>query len=75
MFTSQNMVLVTRLYEVFCAFSIAIFNLIFLLISKILHYSMGRDSSVGIATCYGLGGPRLESRWGERYFPLRSKPP
>jgi hypothetical protein len=41
---------VTRLCEVFCVFSIVIFNLIFLLISKILHYSMGRDSSVGIAT-------------------------
>jgi hypothetical protein len=24
----------------------------------------GRDSSVGIATCYGLDGPRIESRWG-----------
>jgi hypothetical protein len=24
-----------------------------------------RDSSVGIATCYELEGPRIESRWGE----------
>jgi hypothetical protein len=27
----------------------------------------GRNSSVGIATRYGLDGPRIESRWG-RYF-------
>ena len=25
---------------------------------------MGRDSSVGIATHYGLDGPGIESRWG-----------
>jgi hypothetical protein len=25
---------------------------------------MGRDSSVGIATRYGLGGPGIECRWG-----------
>jgi hypothetical protein len=28
----------------------------------------GRDSSVGIVTRYGLGGPRIESRWGGRDF-------
>ena len=27
---------------------------------------VGRDSSVGIATRYGLGGPGIESRWGAR---------
>ena len=26
-------------------------------------YIMGRDSAVGIATRYGLDGPRIESRW------------
>jgi hypothetical protein len=35
--------------------------------------STGRDSSVGIATCYGLGGPGIESRWG-RDFPQPSRP-
>jgi hypothetical protein len=25
---------------------------------------MGRDSSVGIATGYGLDGPGIKSRWG-----------
>jgi hypothetical protein len=29
--------------------------------------SMGRDSSVGIATRYGLEGPGIESRWGARF--------
>ena len=28
---------------------------------------MGRDSSVGIATRYGLDGPGIESRWGWDY--------
>ena len=28
---------------------------------------VGRESSVGIATRYGLDGPGLGSRWGERY--------
>ena len=28
---------------------------------------MGRDSSVGIATRYGLDGPGIESRWGTRF--------
>ena len=34
---------------------------------------MGRDSSVGIATRYGLDGPGIESRCG-RDFPHPSRP-
>ena len=34
---------------------------------------MGRDSSVGIATLYGLGDPGIESRL-ERDFPHPSRP-
>ena len=34
---------------------------------------MGRDSSVGIATRYGLDGPGIEFRWG-RDFPHPSRP-
>ena len=33
----------------------------------------GRDSSVGIATRYGLDGPGIESRW-RRDFPHPSRP-
>jgi len=33
----------------------------------------GRVSSVGIATCYGLDGPCIESRWG-RDFPHPYRP-
>ena len=33
----------------------------------------GRDSSVGIATRYGLDGPRVEPRWG-RNFSHPSRP-
>jgi hypothetical protein len=28
---------------------------------------VGRDSSVGVATRYGLDGPRIEFRWGSRF--------
>ena len=34
---------------------------------------MGRDSSVGIATLYGLNGPGIESRW-RRDFSQPSRP-
>ena len=37
------------------------------------HVSGGRDSSVGIATCYGLDVPGIESQW-EREFPYPSRP-
>jgi hypothetical protein len=28
---------------------------------------VGRDNSVGIATCYGLDSPRIVSWWGARF--------
>jgi len=31
--------------------------------SVLMGYLVGRDSSVGIATGYGLDGPGIESRW------------
>jgi hypothetical protein len=31
------------------------------------YTTTGRDSVVGIATCYGLEGPGIESRWGARF--------
>ena len=34
----------------------------------------GRDSSVGIATRYGLDGPGIEFRWGGEIFPHPSRP-
>ena len=35
----------------------------------------GRDSSVGIATRYGLDGSAIESRWGERFSaPVQTGP-
>ena len=40
-----------------------------------LNYrTLGRDSSVGIATRYGLDSPGIESRWGWRNFPHPSRP-
>ena len=35
----------------------------------------GRDSSVGIATRYGLDGPGIESRWGASFSaPVQTSP-
>ena len=37
--------------------------------------SKGRDSSVGIATCYGLDGPGIEFVWRARFFaPVQTGP-
>jgi hypothetical protein len=38
-------------------------------------YSNGRDSSVGIATLYGLDGPGIESQWGEIFGTPSWNPP
>ena len=36
---------------------------------------VGRDSSVGIATRYGLDGPGIESRWEARFSaPVQTSP-
>ena len=47
-------------------------NFAFILCENIYHLlstvHMGRDSSVGIATRYGLGSPGIESRWGGETF-------
>ena len=46
------------------------FQLVLVLLS-----SMGRDSSVGIATGYGLDGPEIESRWETRFSaPVQTGP-
>jgi hypothetical protein len=40
----------------------------YVLFSWLSSTTMGRDSSVGIVTRYGLDGPGIESRWGARFF-------
>jgi hypothetical protein len=40
---------------------------------SMLQQVVGRDSVVGLATRYGLGGPGIESRWG-RDFQQPSRP-
>jgi len=40
-----------------------------------IQKSRGRDSSVGIATGYGLDGPGIESRWEEKFsIPVQTSP-
>ena len=38
------------------------------------HFCCGPGSSVGIATDYGLGGSRIESRWGRDFPPVQTGP-
>ena len=59
---NSNLILTWYLFEKF---------LIYLRITQL--NTVGRDSSVGVATAYGLDGPRIESRWG-RDFPHQSRP-
>jgi hypothetical protein len=41
----------------------------------ICFYVRDPDSSVGIATGYGLDGPGIESRWGARFSaPVKTGP-
>ena len=43
--------------------------------SSPLIFLCSRDSSVGIATRYGLDGPGIQSRWGARFYaPLQTGP-
>ena len=43
--------------------------------SQQVFNEVGRDSSVGIATRYGLDGPGIESRWGARFSaPVQTDP-
>jgi len=41
---------------------------------KELYNLRGRDSSVGIATRYGLDGPGIECRWGEIFLTYPERP-
>jgi hypothetical protein len=47
-------------------------NVYIFVISR-LYNSVSSDSSVDMATRYGLNGPGIESRWG-RDFPHPSRP-
>jgi hypothetical protein len=44
-----------------------------MMMMMMMMITVGRDSSAGIAGCYGLDGPEIESRW-ERDFPDPSRP-
>ena len=51
-----------------------IFTLYIEIYYQLSVFLVGRDSSVGIATRYGLDGPGIESRWERRDFPHQSRP-
>jgi len=35
---------------------------------QVWYIVVGRDSTIGMATRYGLDGPGIESQWGARFF-------
>jgi hypothetical protein len=48
----------------------------YIILSTNILMTVGRDSSVGVSTRYGLDGPGIESRWGARFSaPGPTKPP
>ena len=49
--------------------------MIMIMIIIIIIISVGRDSSIGIATRYGFDGPGIESWWGARFSaPVQTVP-
>jgi len=44
-----------------------------MLLNTVCIVTVGRDSAVGVATLYGLDGPRIETQW-ERVILHSSKP-
>ena len=64
------LVLLTALYrQLGCVNQMTIIIIVVVVVVVVV----GRDSSVGIATRYGLDGPEIEFRWG-RDFPHPSRP-
>jgi len=60
------------------SYGLRIFNItslrnFYYIIHSTFEVTVGLDSSVGIASCYGLDGSGIESRWG-RDFPHTPKP-
>jgi len=49
-------------------FWISVLLLLLLLLTYHPHHWVDRDSTVGIATRYGLDGPGIESRWGRHFL-------
>ena len=43
--------------------------------NTLLHYNSVNFEVVGTATCYGLGGPGIESRWGARFSAIAQTGP
>ena len=39
-------------------------------VEKVSSYMVGRNSSAGIVTCYGLNGSGIEYRWGQNFSHL-----
>jgi hypothetical protein len=54
--------------------NVTLVNGYFLNFQKVV-FPLGRDSSVGVVTRYGLDGPRIESRWAARFSaPVQTGP-
>jgi hypothetical protein len=70
---NKNIVFFIKLILISLRLIYLAFIFMFFIYDFMIFEIMGRDSSVGIATSSGLGGPAIESRWG-RDFPHLSRP-
>jgi hypothetical protein len=60
---------------VYCAHATSGACVTILAFKLVLQSNVGRGSSVGIVTHYGLNGPGIESRWGARFSaPVQNGP-
>ena len=78
-YTSVTLVIYWVYVATACAPRVFLFvsadDILWFCVGLFYSYDGGRDSSVGIANCCGLGGPRIESRWGVRFSaPVQTDP-
>ena len=66
--SERNISIMSQKRAILCII-LSLFLGFFLFVSIYLRssYVLDRDSSVGVATRYGLDGPGIESRWGARF--------
>jgi len=64
---SLNMMLAGKEFGVICRQILSDETFLIAHIELVLWQIWSRDSSVGIATRYGLDGPGIESRWGQDF--------
>jgi hypothetical protein len=62
---------INRVHHVLCVMDVVLCRIVHNISNKLIKYqNLFCDTSVGTANCYGLYGPRIESRWGVDFLHL-----